>query len=80
MFAPKQPTAGDILQELTGPLVDQSPSGSCLMFIHGIGGRFWWPDVLPGLNQPQIKEEMLESGNLSGRSWTLASIPNIEPF
>ena len=25
----EQPTLGDTLQELTGPLLDQSPSGSC---------------------------------------------------
>ena len=45
----KQPTFGDTLQELTWPLVDQSPSGSCLSV--GIGafssircgsGRRWW--------------------------------------
>ena len=35
----KQPTFSDTLQELTQPLVDQSPSGSCLTM--GIGASFW---------------------------------------
>ena len=51
----KQPAFDDTLQELTQPLVDQSPSGSCLSM--GFWVRFWWPDALPGINhqsQPAV--------------------------
>ena len=35
--------------------MNQSPSA-----VLGIGASFWWPDALPGINQPRIWEEMLE--------------------
>ena len=75
----KQPTFGVTLQEQTRPLVDQSPSGSCLskgirapvestrplvdQSPSGIHG-YWRPDALSGINQLWIRGEMLESENL----------------
>ena len=58
----KQPTFGNTLHKLTLPLLDQSPSGSCLFM--GIGVGFWWPDALLGVVQLRIRGETLGFGNL----------------
>ena len=56
----KQPSFGDTLQELTRPIVDQSPSADGHLSM-GIGVKFWLPDALPGVNQLQIREEIQNS-------------------
>ena len=58
----KQSTFGKTLQALTRLLVNQSPSSSRLSV--GIEANFWGPYALLDVNQLQIREAMLKSGNL----------------
>ena len=41
----------------------------------GIVASFLWPDAFHGINQLQISEDTLESGNLFSGGWISASVP-----
>ena len=53
MHPGKQPTFGDILQELTRPLLDQSPIRQLSSHVRGIIIRasFWRPNALSGVKR-----------------------------